>query len=152
MPNPFDCDDRYSPWAHARGMDIRIAYRFLPRGEVGWWNLATRTVFLDSRLSQIVRRCTLAHELVHAERGDDGRCASAWHENKLEVQVHAEAARRLIGLEHLALALLLHEHEHDQAEELWVDIDTLRARLAGLSAIERAAMEGRMSVARRRVA
>lgn len=129
MPNRRP--DLYDPWGHAAELDLTIRYRFLPKGEVGWWHQDSRTVFLDSRLTQAERRCTLAHELVHAERGDDGRCASDWHENKLEVQVHAEAARRLIRLDDLALALLLSDHEDERAEELWVDVDTLRADWQG---------------------
>lgn len=129
--------DRYDPWAHAAGLDLRIVFRELPGDLMGvYFHGPSRVIALDSRLTQAERRCTLAHELVHLERGDDGRCASAWHESKLEVQVHQVAARRLIHAADLALALILHEHPADQADELWVDELTLAARLAGLSTAE----------------
>lgn len=127
---------RYSPWDHASRLDLRIIHRDLPTGLLGYWHAPARTIVLDSGLTQVERRCTLAHELVHVERGDDGQCSSDWHENKLELQVHAAAARRLIGLPELGLALILHEHEVDQADELWVDVQTLQVRLAGLSPAE----------------
>ena len=130
--------DRYDPWDHAAGLDLRIVFRKLPGDLMGvYFHGPSRVIALDSRLTQAERRCTLAHELVHLERGDDGRCASAWHESTLEAHVHQIAARRLIRTEDLALALILHEHLSVQAEELWVDELTLTARLAGLSTGER---------------
>lgn len=133
---------RYDPWEHAAGLDLRIVFRELPGDLMGvYFHGPSRVIALDSRLTQAERRCTLAHELVHLERGDDGRCASAWHESKLEAQVHQLAARRLISAPDLALALILHEHVAARAEELWVDEVTLRVRLAGLSAAERDELE-----------
>ena len=130
--------DRYDPWQHAAGLDLRIVFRELPGDLMGvYYHGPARVIALDSRLTQVERRCTLAHELVHLERGDDGRCASAWHESKLEQQVHLIAARRLISTEDLAVTLILHEHAWAQAEELWVDELTLQARLSGLSIAER---------------
>lgn len=128
---------RYDPWRHAAGMNIRIIQRPLPIGLLGYWHAPSRTIVLDNRLNQAERRSTLAHEIVHVERGDDGQCASDWHESKQEQQVHQIASRRLIATEDLALAMLIHEHETDIADELWVDLGTLRARLAGLSTAER---------------
>lgn len=128
---------RYDPWDHASRLDLRIVFRKLPGDLMGvYFHGPSRVIALDSRLTQAERRCTLAHELVHLERGDDGRCASAWHESKQEALVHQIASRRLITTEDLALALILHTHVHDQAEELWVDLGTLRTRLAGLSTAE----------------
>lgn len=129
---------RYDPWEHASQLDLRIVFRKLPGDLMGvYFHGPSRVIALDSRLTQAERRCTLAHELVHLERGDDGRCASDWHESKQEALVHQIAARRLISAPDLAMALLLHEHVADQADELWVDELTLRARLAGLSTAER---------------
>ena len=129
---------RYDPWEHASRLDLRIVFRELPGDLMGvYFHGPSRVIALDSRLTQAERRCTLAHELVHLERGDDGHCATAWHESKQEALVHQLAARRLIRTEDLALALILHEHLTLQAEELWVDEWTLRTRLAGLSTAER---------------
>lgn len=130
--------DRYDPWRHAETLDLRIVFRQLPGDLMGvYFHGPSRVIALDSRLTQVERRCTLAHELVHLERGDGGRCATDWHESKQEQQVHQVAARRLIRAEDLALALILHEHPYAQAEELWVDEMTLATRLAGLSTVER---------------
>lgn len=142
---------RYSPWAQAATMRLRIIQRELPDGLLGYWHQPSRTIVLDAGLTQAERRCTLAHELVHVERGDDGQCASDWHENKLEQLVHLTAARRLIHIGDLALALLLYDHEDDQADELWVDRDTLRTRLAGLTEAEREELRTRFSTARRTI-
>ena len=48
------------------------------------------------------------------------------------------AARRLIKMEHLLDALAWTEHLEELADELWVDLDTLMARLDGLTPEERA--------------
>lgn len=129
---------RYDPWEHASRLDLRIVFRKLPEDLMGvYFHGPARVIALDSRLTQVERRCTLAHELVHLERGDDGHCATDWHEDKQEQLVHSIAARRLIATEDLALALILHESIYAQAEELWVDEMTLRTRLAGLSTAER---------------
>jgi Zn-dependent peptidase ImmA (M78 family) len=99
---------------------------------LGGWDPVTRTIWLDARLTPIERRCTLAHELVHAERAD-GACASDWHDRKRERQVSVEAAYRLVSLTALADALRWCIDEHELAEELHVDFDTIRVRLDGLS-------------------
>ena len=54
------------------------------------------------------------------------------------------AARRLVSLKELIEALLLSHHEHDVADELWVDVPTLRTRIAGLAEAERTAIEERL--------
>lgn len=131
--------DRYNPWRHAAELDLRVVQRRLPHGLMGvYFHEPSRVIVLDSKLGQAERRCTLSHELVHVERGDHGPCATVWHEDKQERLVHEIAARRLIRLEDLALALIVSEHEAEQCEELWVDLGTLRARLAGLSPAEHA--------------
>lgn len=128
---------RYNPWLDAVDLNVRVITRPLPIDMLGCWHFPSRTVVLSKRLSQIERRCTLAHELVHVERGDTGPCVGQ------ERAVHAVAAARLIPVEDLALAFLLHAHEQDQARELWVDLATLRTRVAELTDTERAFVEGR---------
>lgn len=143
--------DAYDPWVHAAELDLLIVHELLPRPYRGYWDAATKTITLHKRLSQTERRCTLTHELIHYERGDDGQCASDWHRNRLEQLVHLEAARRLIWLDDLATATILHPgDEHAQAEELWVDRRTLRARLAGLGDVEARRLEEMSRVVYRR--
>lgn len=128
---------RYNPWIHGADLNVHVITRVLPLTMRGCWHFPTRTVILSRRLTQVERRCTLAHELVHVERGDTGPCPGQ------ERAVHAVAASRLIPVEDLALAFLLHAHEIDQAAELWVDLSTLRTRVAELTDAERAFVEGR---------
>lgn len=78
-------------------------------------------------------RCTLAHELIHLERGH-----STCQPPDVEADVAREAARRLIPIDELAAALAQTRNEFETAEMLWVDVDTLRTRLAFLDDIERA--------------
>lgn len=136
-------DDRYHPWRHAAKLNVKILLRPLPHNLLGYWHFPSRTVLLHPRLTQVERRCVLAHELAHVERGDHGRCATDWHRSKMETEVHEIAARRLIPIEYLSLALLLHDNLHDQAEELWVTPHMLQVRLACLTDTERGIIEGR---------
>lgn len=63
---------RWNPWAALRARpDITLEWAWL-RGQRGLWvphGDGTSTIALDRRLSRRERRCVLAHELVHAERG-----------------------------------------------------------------------------------
>ena len=94
------------------------------------------------------RRSTLAHELIHAERGDES-CCSSWHEGKQERAVDELAARALISLDRLAEALRWSLDEHELAEDLWVDVATVRTRLDRLSPTEKDYIEGRLWAAER---
>ena len=77
--------------------------------------------------------CTLIHELIHLERGH-----STCQPPDVEADVRREAAQRLIPIDELAAALAQTRNELETAEMLWVDVDTLRTRLAFLDDIERA--------------
>lgn len=103
-------------------------------------------IWVDSRLSQVERRSALAHELEHLHRGHRG-CQP----EPVERVVESAAARRLIPNVHrLADALVCAGHDlHVAAEELWVDVRTLRARLdpAHLHPAERAILTARMEEA-----
>lgn len=97
-------------------------------------------ILLDIKLSRIEERCTLAHELVHAERGPFPRWATA----REEAAVNAEAARRLIPLDALGEALAWSLHPTVAAEELDVDPPTLEALLRNLAAAEVEALRRRL--------
>lgn len=58
-----------------------------------------RVIWMDPRLTQVQRRCTIAHEAVHCERGVP---ADAREERAVEVI----AARRLVALDALVDALV----------------------------------------------
>jgi len=84
------------------------------------------------------RRCTLAHELIHLERGI--RDCGPWLLRE-EQLVHAEAARRLVTLEALCRAtrsLGRADQLAELAQVLDVDSETLQLRLTRLDRRERA--------------
>lgn len=132
--------ERYNPWEHAAALEVRILFRDLPEEIWGHYHLPSRTVVLGRHLVQCERRATLAHELVHVERRDG--CQQS---ERVELEVHQVAARRLITLDMLcdAAAWAGGVDLGAIAEECWVDDETVRVRLATLTDEERA------SVARR---
>ncbi|WP_394940726.1 ImmA/IrrE family metallo-endopeptidase [Psychromicrobium sp. YIM B11713] len=89
-------------------------------------------IWLDRRLFQVERRCSLTHELIHIERGHTRRQDPA-----AELSVRAETARRLIPweelLRHKRWALSIEE----LADCLWVTPRVLQDRIDHLSAAER---------------
>ena len=121
-----------------RGPHVRITR--LPDEVMGCYDAASNVVWLDDRLSRQEHRCTLEHELVHAERGDTALpdpVANA----KQEQLVHREASRRLIPIDQLGDALKWTIEARELAECLEVDLPTLQARLDALDAAERAHLE-----------
>lgn len=96
-------------------------------------------VWLDADMTQAERRCTLVHETIHIERGHRGCQPPA-----VEASVEREAARRLIPVQALGEALAWARSEAEAAEELWVDVATLRVRLASLNHFERGYLRRRL--------
>ena len=115
---------RYDPWKHARDIGLRVDHRPLEAGLWVYYDHRRGRAVLNVDLCQFERRATLAHEVVHHERGDVG-CLAARH----ELQVRMVAARRLVTLDDLTDALLWTRDEHQLAERLWVDVQTVRCRL-----------------------
>ena len=107
------------------------------RGACRW---SRKSILLDIRLSRVEQRCTLAHELVHAERGPFPH----WLTTREESIVDAKAARRLIPLDALGEALAWSLHPTVAAEELDVDPPTLEALLRDLAAAEVEALRRRL--------
>ena len=135
----------YHPWRRFRveaQWALRVAH--LPRGRMGYVDLRAHAVVIDRTLLQVERRCTIAHELVHIERGPVP--ADPWLGLREERAVEREAAKRLIGLDALADALAWSAWPDEVADELWVDVQTLNARVAGLSRSERAWLSQRLEV------
>ncbi|MEU6582850.1 hypothetical protein [Nocardia sp. NPDC046763] len=96
----------------------------------------TDGIYIDRSLGQAARRCALTHEIVHLERGPvpaDSRLAVI--EERI---VSVIAAKRLITLHQLIEALMWAAPTslYELAEELWVDLSTLRIRLRHLTAKE----------------
>ncbi|WP_127572722.1 ImmA/IrrE family metallo-endopeptidase [Georgenia faecalis] len=95
-----------------------------------------RAIWLDDTQLQTERRSTLTHELEHITRGHRG-CVSGAEER----DVREAAARRLIPMTALLDVLRWAGHLEEAAEELWVDVDTLEARLEALTDDERRQLE-----------
>jgi citrate lyase beta subunit len=85
-------------------------------------------IWMDKRLDQVERRCTLTHELIHIEREHTG-CQQA----SIELEVSLETARRLIAIEDLANALSWSSRPYELADELWVTQNVLADRMRSLT-------------------
>lgn len=128
---------------HCRGLPVCLCKRLrklgikwcravLAEDYDGWYDKTTNTIYTDERLSDARTRTVLAHEIVHAERGDT-HTGTAWGELRQERAVDIIAARLLLPLDALADALVNATDEFAVADLLVVDIETVRARLADLT-------------------
>ncbi len=132
------------PWRRMRSLPgVRVVFTRLDCGRWAFYDADENVVYVDTRLNQRERRCSIAHELLHIERGDEP-CASDWHEAKQERLVEAINARDLIDLAPLADALAWAENEWEVADVLWVDVATVRARIAALTPGEVQFIENRL--------
>jgi IrrE N-terminal-like domain len=131
----------YDPWhALADLRQARVVFDDLPPRRRGEVDFGTQTITLHRRLDPTAQRCTLAHELVHLERGP----VIMWHAPREERTVAAIAARRLVGIDDLAEAMRWSQDERSLAEELSVDVRTVRVRLHSLDPTERAFLRDRV--------
>lgn len=128
----------YDPWGEVPA-EWSVDFVVMPVRGMCRWN--RRTILLDIRLSRIEERCTLTHELVHAERGP----FPCWATAREEAAVNAEAARRLIPLDALGEALAWSLHPTVAAEELDVDPPTLEALLRNLAEAELEVLHRRLA-------
>lgn len=103
----------------------------LPAGLLGCVDHDKRIIWLTTGMTQSERRCTLAHELGHLERGPapvDPAAAEAE-----ERAIDEWAARLLIPRCALVRAFQWSQYLEEIAEELWVDLKMLRARLRAMT-------------------
>lgn len=134
--------DRWHPWRALHGMKHVVVdwVDDLPEGQLGDTDGVSRIRLANGQL-QVERRCSITHEMIHVERGHTGCC-----DEKAEARVRREAARRLIPLYALAAAVVFHGEDWAAvAEELWVDDDTLQARLEHLHPAERGYLRRRLA-------
>ena len=124
----------YDPWVALDSVGrVTLLESDLRAGRRGQITFSTRVIELSRDLLEVERTCTLAHELVHLERGP----VISRHTAREERIVASIAARRLIDLERLADALTWSTDCTELADELGVDVRTVKVRLAMLSDKER---------------
>lgn len=122
---------------------MRVEYRGdLPPGEVGRWE-GGNVIILGTNLDSVGRRCTLAHELTHVERGLRGGDAMAVaYEEQI---VESAAARWLLSPPDIVCGLLWSDDEDELAAFWRVDTALLRVRWATLWTMERAWIAERLA-------
>ncbi|WP_009473824.1 hypothetical protein [Rhodococcus sp. JVH1] len=128
----------YNPWRQLRNMFPHVTvttHQALPALLQG--ALSRDWIYIDRNLGQAGRRCTLAHELVHRERGTV--CAPDRYTRE-EQAVDEIAARRLITTDRLVDALLWTGSRAgvEAADEVWCNAHMLGVRVRTLTADERA--------------
>lgn len=125
-------EETFHPWHYLRDVHPEVTVWHtteLPTSILGITD--GHNIWLQERMTQAERRCTLMHELIHIERGHQGCQPPA-----IEAKVEDEVARYLIPISALCKVLPWARNEDEAAEELWVDVATLRARLASLTVEE----------------
>lgn len=137
----------YHPWQAFRVIAsvarFTLEWAHLPDGKRGHTDHDNRTVTLTLGMNQAERRSTIAHEVEHVRRGP----VPAYLKAREERVVDDLAARRLIPFPRLVEALVWAYDDHELAEELWVDVEVVRARLDGLTAGESVELAARMDAA-----
>ena len=134
---PVGASPLHDPWRRFGELtEWALRWAELPPGVMGTTCHTTRTVTLAIGMSQAERRCTIAHETQHVERGPVPA-----HEVPLEeLRIDRLVARLLIpSLPELVDALVwAGGHLETAADALWVDEYLLQVRLGALTATERA--------------
>lgn len=124
-----------NPWRMLRDFEeVRLRFSNLPDGILGATLHGRKAILLDKRMPYVQRRCVLAHELAHWERGPVP-CVPVLAARE-EAACDLIAARRLIPLDALA-DLAWCDNLGQAAEELDVTEDVLACRLDHLTDSER---------------
>lgn len=129
----------YSPWRHVRTL-AHITIRWTCNDEeledaYAWYFVDDDVILMDSRMSQVERRCVLAHEIHHALHHDEP-CHHVALDAMQELRADQWASRKLIEIRPLGEALAWASCLDEAAEELWVTRDLLDVRLAHLRPME----------------
>lgn len=116
-------------------MGLEVVLSDLGEGLCGYYDHASETVHINERLSATERRCTLVHELIHWERGDEPTDNLSVHTAR-EVEVDHEAARRLISFPQLMWAMTYHGSGYLACETLDVEPGVYMSRLLAMTRLE----------------
>ncbi|MCU1592466.1 MAG: hypothetical protein JWP11_3722 [Frankiales bacterium] len=136
----------YNPGADlaARYPEWRVIRRPL-HGAYGFLVYRRRLIVIDSSAPRAEWDCTIAHEIVHLDRGDRCTLGDAVVNERLELAVARCAARRLLPSFRFADLALYGRHPQEIADELGVDLDTLRVRGDDLDDYDMAVINHRLS-------
>lgn len=132
------------PWRRLKEL-AHITLVWHDHGPMGKCKHSTQEVSLRRDLTQAERRAALLHELTHLDRGP----AVVGYVADDEAATRREAARWLISLERLADAMVWAVDDYELAEELWVDVGTVRTRLSSLTPEETTYLNSRVDAAER---
>lgn len=134
-----------NPWRELRAHEeVRLRFSALPDGILGATLHERHSILIDKRLPYNQRRCVLAHELAHLERGPVP--CIPWLAAKEEAICDRIAARRLLPIGDLIAAARWCESLGALAEELDVTEDVLSCRLDHLTPAERATIEAALTI------
>jgi hypothetical protein len=132
---PVGASGWHDPWRRFSELtDWTLRWAELPPGVMGTTCHATRIVTLALGMSQAERRCTIAHETEHIERGP----VPPHQAPTEELLIDRKVARLLIpSTSELVDALAwAGGHLESAADALWVDDYLLQVRLGALTASE----------------
>lgn len=119
----------------------RTVFAELPGDLLGYYDHATGSVFVDRRMAEAKKRCTLVHERIHRMFGHAPLGSEPEHVAR-EIATERAAGRELIPFPSLLGALCRHLGDLDAvALELLVDLETLLARLWDLEPVEQTVLE-----------
>lgn len=140
VPVAYGLTMSHHPWRELRALaQVILHWRDdLPAGTRGLTD--GHRVWMASGMSQVQRRCTIAHEVEHIRRGE-AECQP----EAVERSVRRSVARRLIPDVHeLATTLVWAASLDEAADHLWVTTEVLQDRLGGLHPAERAIILARV--------
>ena len=127
------------PWRTLRSLPTEIIWTSDPEllgGRKAAWYPALDVITMSPHLTQVERRCSLAHELGHRHAADHPTGRDDYDATQ-EAAADQWAARFLIPLDALADALRWATCPDEAADELWVTRHTLDVRLATLDTTEK---------------
>ena len=103
----------HHPWRRFRDEWGHVNLTFKPLEDEFHALTDGKTVWMDPYILQVEKRCAIAHEIVHLERGE--HCKQG---DPAEVRADRMAAGRLVPLEALTQAIIWSDDLDEVADEL----------------------------------
>lgn len=128
------------PWRKLRHL-AHVTLLWHDGGPMGVTNFRDQTISIRRGLDWAQRRCTVAHELLHIERGPVPMTLATSEEEKVR---RATAREMLPDIRAVGEALAWATCEVEAADELGVDVPVLRYRLRHLHPAERGYLTARL--------